>query len=65
MIIIVIINYLMNLKFDKILILDFRKQSSLARHDTLRIEYQLRMGRRKIEMIRDPNTADMGQFVDK
>jgi len=44
---------------------EFRKQSSLARHDTLRIEYQLRMGRRKIEMIRDPNTADMGQFVDK
>ena len=55
----------MNLKFDTIFILDFRKQSSLARHDTLRIEYQLRMGRRKIEMIRDPNTADMGQFVDK
>lgn len=38
---------------------------SLARTDTLRIEYQLRMARRKIDMIRDPHTADMGHFVDK
>ena len=44
---------------------EFRKQSSLPRHETLRIEYQMRMGRRKIDLIRDPNTADMGKFVDQ
>jgi len=44
---------------------EFRRHSSLPRHDSLRIEYQMRMGRRKIEMIKDTNTADMGTFVDK
>ena len=44
---------------------EFRRQASLARTDTLRIEYQMRMGRRKLEMIRDPHVSGVGQFVDK
>ena len=44
---------------------EFRRQANLARSDTLRIEYQLRMGRRKLDMIRDPQVSGVGQFVDK
>ena len=44
---------------------EFRRQAGLARTDTLRIEYQMRMGKRKLEMIRDPNVSGVGQFVDK
>ena len=43
---------------------EFRKQARLPRTDTLRIEYSLRMGRRKLEMIKDPNVSGMGSFVD-
>jgi len=43
---------------------EFRRQATLARTDTLRIEYSLRMGRRKLEMIKDPNVSGMGNFVD-
>ena len=42
---------------------EFRKNSGLPRHDSLRIEYQMRLGRRKLEVIRDPHTSDMGAFV--
>lgn len=44
---------------------EFRRQATLPRHDSLRIEYQMRLGRRKLDTIRDPHTSDMGQFVDK
>ena len=44
---------------------EFRKQASLARSDTLRIEYQMRMGRRKLEMFKDPQVSGVGKFVDK
>ena len=45
---------------------EFRKQqATLGRTDTLRIEYQMRIGRRKLEMIRDPQVSGIGQFVDK
>ena len=37
---------------------EFRRQAGLARTDTLRIEYQLRMGRRKLETIRDPQVGN-------
>jgi len=43
---------------------EFRRQARLPRTDTLRIEYSLRMGRRKLEMIKDPNVSGMGSFVD-
>ena len=44
---------------------EFRRQANLGRTDTLRIEYQMRMGRRKLDMIRDPHVSGVGQFVDK
>ena len=44
---------------------EFRRQAKLQRSDTLRIEYQMRIGRRKLEMIRDPQVSGIGQFVDK
>ena len=44
---------------------EFRRQAKLQRSDTLRIEYQMRIGRRKLEMIRDPQVSGVGQFVDK
>jgi len=43
---------------------EFKKQATLKRTDTLRIEYSLRMGRRKLDMIKDPNVSGMGSFVD-
>ena len=43
---------------------EFRRQAGLSRTDTLRIEYSLRMGRRRLEMIKDPNVSGMGSFVD-
>jgi len=42
-----------------------RQQATLRRTDTLRIEYQMRIGRRKLEMLRDPQVSGVGQFVDK
>jgi len=42
-----------------------RQQEMLGPRDTLRIEYQMRIGRRKLEMIRDPQVSGVGQFVDK
>ena len=44
---------------------EFRRQANLGRTDTLRIEYQMRMRRRKLDMIRDPHVSGVGQFVDK
>ena len=43
---------------------EFRRQASLPRSDSLRIEYNMRLGRRKLEMIKDPNVSGMGKFVD-
>ena len=44
---------------------EFRRQAGLPRSDSLRIEYSMRMGRRKLQMIQDPQVAGMGSFVDK
>ena len=44
---------------------EFRRQATLPRNDSLRIEFQMRLGRRKLDTIRDPHISDMGQFVDK
>ena len=43
---------------------EFKRQAGLARSDTLRIEFSMRMGRRKLQMINDPNVSGMGSFVD-
>jgi len=41
---------------------EFRKNQHLARTDTLRIEYVLRLGKRRLEQIRDPNVSGFGSF---
>ena len=43
---------------------EFRRQAGLPRRDSLRIEYSMRMGRRKLIMMKDPNVSGMGSFVD-
>jgi len=43
---------------------EFRKNSSLVRSDTLRIEYFMRHGYRQLDRIKDPCVSGMGQFVD-
>lgn len=50
---------------DSIIKAEFRRQAQLGRSDTIRIEYQMRIGRRKLEMLRDPHVSGVGQFVDK
>ena len=41
-----------------------RNAVSIARTDTMRIEYLVRSGRRKLDMMNDPNVSGMGQFVE-
>ena len=43
---------------------EFHRNSQLPRTDTLRIEYAMRNGYRKLDMMRDPRVSGMGQFVD-
>jgi len=43
---------------------EFRRHQGLARTDTLRIEYVLRLGRRKLATIQDPSVSGMGNFVE-
>ena len=51
---------------DNIIKSEFRRQqATLRKTDTLRIEYQIRIGKRKLEMLRDPQVSGVGQFVDK
>ena len=51
---------------DNIIKSEFRRQqATLRKTDTLRIEYQMRIGKRKLEMLRDPQVSGVGQFVDK
>lgn len=42
---------------------EFRRNQGLARSDTLRIEYVMRIGYRKLDMIKDPNVSGGGSFV--
>jgi len=42
---------------------EFKRQSALPRSDSLRIEYSLRMGRRRLDMIKDPQVSGGGNFV--
>jgi len=44
---------------------EFRRNASLPRTDTLRIEYMMRNGFRKLDMMKDPNVTGMGNFVDE
>lgn len=44
---------------------EFRRNANLPRTDTLRIEYVMRSGYRKLDMMKDPSVTGMGQFVDR
>jgi len=37
---------------------------SIPRTDTMRIEYMVRSGRRRLDMINDPQVSGLGQFVE-
>lgn len=51
--------------FEQTIRQEFRQHSAIPRSDTLRIEFLLRKGHRKLEMIKDPHISGMGHFVDK
>lgn len=44
---------------------EFRKHSAIPKNETMRIEFLLRNGQKKLEMIQDPHTGSMGHFVEK
>lgn len=44
---------------------EFRQHVAIPRSDTFRIEFMLRRGYKKLEMIKDPHISGMGHFVDK
>ena len=44
---------------------EFRRQAALPRHDSLRIEYQMRLGRRKLDTIRGYLTVCELVFLDE
>jgi len=41
---------------------EFRKNQHLPKSDTLRIEYVLRLGYRRLDQIKDPNVSGFGAF---
>jgi len=50
--------------FDYTIRTEFKKNAvALERSDVLMIEHLMRHGKRKLEMIQDPNVSGMGQFV--
>lgn len=44
---------------------EFQQNKSIPRSDTLRIEFLLRKGNKKLEMIKDPQITGIGHFVEK
>lgn len=51
--------------FEKTIKEEFRRNSSVPRTETMRIEFLLRNGRKKLQMIQDPQITGMGHFVEK
>jgi len=50
--------------FDYTIRSEFKKNAvDLKKTDVLMIEHLMRNGKRKLEMIQDPNVSGMGQFV--
>jgi len=41
-----------------------RNGAAIQRTDTMRVEYMLRQGKRRLEMMKDPHVSGFGQFVD-
>lgn len=44
---------------------EFKQNKSIPKNDTLRIEFLLRKGIKKLEMIKDPQITGIGHFVEK
>lgn len=52
--------------FEIVVKTEFRKNAfSVGKSDILRIEHLIRVGERKLEMIKDPHVSGMGHFVSK
>jgi len=45
--------------------IQFRRNAVIPRQETMRIEYLLRQGYRKLQMIQNPHISGMGHFVDE
>lgn len=44
---------------------EFRRNSTIPRLNTIRIEQLIRNGFRKVDMMKDPNVSGMGNFVEQ
>lgn len=44
---------------------EFRRNVSVPKSETMRIEYLLRQGYKKLDMMKDPHVSGMGHFVEK
>jgi succinate dehydrogenase assembly factor 1 len=44
---------------------EFRKHAARPKNETMRIEFLLRNGQKKLEMIQDPQISGMGHFIEK
>ena len=44
---------------------EFRRNASVPKNETMRVEYLLRQGYKKLDMMRDPHVSGMGHFVEK
>ena len=41
---------------------EFRRNAEVPRLEVMRVEFLLRQGRRKLQMLQDPHVSQMGQF---
>ena len=41
-----------------------RNGAAIQRTDTMRVEYMLQQGKRRLDMMKDPHVSGFGQFVD-
>jgi len=52
-------------QFKSVVRSDFKRNGrSIQRTDTMRIEYMVRQGRRRLDMMKDPHVSGFGQFVE-
>lgn len=54
-----------NRQFKSVVRSDFKRNAkAIQRSDTMRIEYLVRQGQRRLEMMKDPHVSGFGQFVE-
>jgi len=52
-------------QFKSVVRSDFKRNATtIQRTDTMRIEYMVRQGRRRLDMMKDPHVSGFGQFVE-